>query len=98
MTLDSMIDHTGFAPQRRVRVRGRRAAMVAEAIASFALMLSIAVAVTAVSIGIARADVLAAATGEPAARVAAAILLAVVLVGIGGLSALLSRSEAKSGR
>jgi|SRR5215472_1952551 len=98
MTLDSMIDHTGFAPQRRVRVRGRRATMVAEAIASFALVLSIAVAMTAVSIGIARADVLAAAVEEPTARVAAAILLALVLVAIGGLTALLSRSEAKSGQ
>jgi hypothetical protein len=98
MTLESMIDHTGFAAQRRVRLSSRRAAMVAEAIASFALVLSITVAMTAVSIGIARADVLAAAAEDPTARVAAAILLALVLVGIGGLTALLSGSQAKSGQ
>ena len=91
------IDHTGFAPERNTHAQVRRTAAIAQVITSLALALSIAVAMTAVSIGIARADVLAAAADDATARVAAATLLALVLVGIGGLTALLSRAEAKSG-
>jgi hypothetical protein len=52
MTLDG-IDQAGFAPHSHVRVR--RSSMMAQLITSVALMLSIAVAATAVSIGIAHA-------------------------------------------
>ncbi len=96
MTLDT-IDCAGFAPQRHARAQGRRAAAIAQVITSLALVLSIAVAVTAVSIGIARADALAAAAEDPHARVAAAVLFALVLGGIGGLTALLSHGEATHG-
>ena len=47
------IDQAGFAPRSHARVR--RSSMMAQLITSVALMLSIAVAATAVSIGIAHA-------------------------------------------
>jgi hypothetical protein len=47
------IDQAGFAPRSHARVR--RSTMMAQLITSVALMLSIAVAATAVSIGIAHA-------------------------------------------
>ena len=92
------IDHTGFAPRRHACAQGRRSAVIVEAMTSLALVLSLFVAVTAVTIGIARADGLAATAKEPHARIAAAILFAVVLVGMSGLTALLSRHDAKAGR
>lgn len=55
MTFDRT-DRTGFAPPRSVRTRARRCTAVAQLITSGALVLSIAIAATTVSIGIARAD------------------------------------------
>jgi hypothetical protein len=47
---------TGFAPRHRDRAVIRRSGLVVQAIATVALVLSLAVAATAVSIGIARAQ------------------------------------------
>ena len=94
MTLDTT-DRTGFAPRREMQAQGRRATMIAQFITSLALVLSIAVAVTAVSIGIARADTLSGAAEDLHSRLAAATLFAIVLVGIGGLTALLAHSGSK---
>ncbi len=69
MTCDP-IDHAGFAARGQTRVRGRRGRAVAQLITSAALMLSIAVAATAVSIGIAHADGIATDTEKQNARVA----------------------------
>ena len=62
MTLEG-IDQAGFAPRSHARVR--RSTMMAQLITSVALMLSIAVAATAVSIGIAHARGVAAGTVNP---------------------------------
>jgi hypothetical protein len=84
MTSDR-IDRTGFAPPRSVRARGHRSTAVAQLITSAALMFSIAVTATVVSIGIARADAFPAIADDSHMHVA--ILLALVLVGMGGLTA-----------
>jgi hypothetical protein len=92
MTLDR-IDRTGFAPRRHECVHGRRSTVVAQLITTVSLVLSIAVAATAVSIGIARADGLAAVAEDPNAHIA--ILLSLVLVGMGGLTAFMSRGRTR---
>jgi hypothetical protein len=53
------------------------------------LVLSLAVAFTAVSIGIARADTLAPFGGSGSGRLALAMLVGVVIAGVGGLTAAL---------
>jgi len=60
------IDQAGFAPRNHIRVRGRRSRMVAQLIASVALVLSIAVAATAATIGIAHAGSVASCVVKPA--------------------------------
>ena len=65
MTPDS-IDQAGFAPRNHARVRGRRSRMLAQLVTSVALVLSIAVAATAVTIGIAHAVGIASCTVKPA--------------------------------
>ena len=94
-----IIDHTGFAARPHARAEGCGSAAIAQAIASLALVLSLAVAVTAVTIGIARADGFPLAPEDPPARIAAAILFGLVLVGMGGLSALRpARHSARRGQ
>lgn len=83
-----IIDGTGFAARPHARGEGCGSAVIAQAIASLALVLSLAVAVTAVTIGIARADGFPLVAEDPPARIAAAILFGLVLVGMGGLTAL----------
>ena len=60
------IDQAGFAPRNHIRVRGRRSRMVAQLITSVALVLSIAVAATAATIGIAHAGGIACCIVKPA--------------------------------
>ena len=55
MTTDR-IERTGFAPHAGERVRGRHCTIVVQLIAAAALVMSIAVTATVVTIGIARAD------------------------------------------
>jgi len=93
MTLDR-IDRTGFAPHGCERV-GHRSTAFAQLVASAALALSIAVAATVVSIGIARAEGLAGAD-RANASVAAAIVVAIVLVGMVGLTAWVNRGRARA--
>lgn len=95
MTPD-MIDLMGFAPRPHVRARSDHAAAIAQVIALLALVVSTAVAATAVTIGIARADALAAIPDDPLNRLAAPALLALAVVGIGGLAVL--RSAARANR
>ncbi len=86
---------TALGSWAQVCADARGSAVLAQAIASLALVLSLAVALTAVTIGIARADGLAAAAQDPHARFAAAILLALALAGMGGLTARMSRGSAR---
>ena len=84
MTFDRT-DRTGFAPPRGVRTGGHRCTAVAQLITSVALVVSIAVAATAVTMGIARADSFPAVAEDSSTHVA--VLLSLVLVGMGGLTA-----------
>jgi hypothetical protein len=92
MTFDR-IDRAGFAPRPLESVHGRRSTMLAQLITTVALVLSIAVAATAVSIGIARADGLAPAAEGQNAHVA--VVLALAFVGIGGLTAFVTRGRTR---
>ena len=93
MTLDHT-DRTGFAPRRHVRSQGHRSAAVAQLVTSAALVFSIAIAATAVSIGIARADGLVATATDPGTHVA--IVSIVALAGLGGLTGVsLARARAR---
>ena len=92
MTFDR-IDRTGFEPPRSVRTRGPRCTAVAQLITSAALVLSIAVAATAVSIGIARADGFPAVAEDSTTHVA--VLFTLVLVGMGGLTAWMTSGHAR---
>jgi hypothetical protein len=71
MTFDRN-DPADFAPHRCERRLGRRSSAFAQLITSGALALSIAVAVTAVSMGIARADGLVAVANDSIVHVAVA--------------------------
>jgi hypothetical protein len=93
MTLDH-IDRTGFAPRHLVRSQDHRSDAIAQLVTSAALVFSIGVAVTAVSIGIARADGLAATAADPGTHVAIASIIA--LAGLGGMTGVsLARARAR---
>jgi hypothetical protein len=81
MTLDH-IDRNGFSTRPQVRNQGHRSAAVAQLVASAALVFSIAIAATAVSIGIARADGLVATATDADTHIAIASIIA--LAGLGG--------------
>jgi LDH2 family malate/lactate/ureidoglycolate dehydrogenase len=87
-------DRTGFAPHRRERRRGRSTAF-AQLITSVALVLSIAVAATAVSMGIARADGVAAVAQDSSTHVAIASVLAMVVIAA-GLAVAVRRSSVRT--
>ena len=91
MTFDR-IDHNGFTPPRSTRA-GHRSTALAQLLTSAALVLSIAIAATAVSVGIARADGLKAIAEDSHAYVA--VLLSLLLVGMGGLTAWMSLGGAR---
>jgi hypothetical protein len=69
-----------------------RSLAVVELIATVGLALSTLVAVTAVSIGIARADSLATAD-HPSAPLALALFIGLLLSGMGGLTALMAKGS-----
>ena len=79
MTFDRT-DCAGFAPHRCERQHGHRSTAFAQLVTSAALVASIAVAATAVTIGIARADGLVAVAVDSTAHVAVASVLALILV------------------
>ena len=74
-------------PMRRDRVLKKRGNVFAGLITSIALLLSIAVAITAVSIGIARANPLAIATETDGSPMALALFVGIMLAGMGGITA-----------
>ena len=69
----------------------RRSILFVELITTAALALSTAVAVTAVSIGMARADVIGSVTHGDGASLAIAIFMAALFSAMGGLTALMAR-------
>jgi hypothetical protein len=64
-----------------------------ELITTAALALSTAVAVTAVSIGMARADVIGSVTHGDSASLAIALFMAILFSAMGGLTALMARGH-----
>jgi hypothetical protein len=70
----------------------RRPVALVELIAAVALVLSTVVAVTAVSIGIARADVFGIRTDADSASLAIALLIGLLLLAMGGFTALMADS------
>ena len=82
-------DQMGFTPPPRRKLgRERRMTMLAELVATVGLAAGTLVAATVITAGIARADGLAALPGQHTSIVAVAVLLALLLAGMGGLTAL----------
>src|SRR5438093_11633382 len=73
-----------------------RSIVFVELITTAALALSTAIAVTAVSIGIARADVVGAVANGDSTPFAVALLIGLLLSAMGGLTALLAASPCAS--
>jgi hypothetical protein len=87
-------DRAGFDhPSRRQRTAQQRTALAL--IASVALALSTAVAATIVSIGMARAETLRTVADGDSGPFAVALFLGLVLAGMGGLTAIVTRNERK---
>ena len=77
------IENTGFTPPRPAN---RLAAALAELIASAGLALATVVTVTAVTVGVARANVADGVIGNEGSVFAIALVLGLAFIGIGGLS------------
>jgi Na+/pantothenate symporter len=81
--------NTGFkAPSGRRLGREHRTAALAELVASIVLALCTVIAVTAVTVGIARADVVGNVIDHETSLFAVALMLGLVFIVIGGVSAL----------
>ncbi len=81
------------------RLRARHAfADIALLIITVALVVSLVIAATVVSIGMARADTLGTIAGSNGERFALAIVLAFVVVGLVGLTAVVARDGARPQR
>jgi hypothetical protein len=81
------IESSGFTPPAsRSLGTERRTAALAQLVAGAALALSTIVAVTAVSVGIARASVVDGVVGNEGSLFGVALLLGLIFVGMGGLS------------
>jgi hypothetical protein len=80
---------TGFtAPANRVLGCEHRTVAVAELVASLALALCTLIAATAVSVGIARADVVGNVIDNEGSLFAIALVLGLLFIGMGGLTIL----------
>ena len=98
MTRDQ-IAGIGFQhPVRSRRPLTPRNVAFAELIMTFVLVLSIAVAATAVGIGIARADAMGALSGGHDGTLAIATFLALLIAGMGGLTAAVTRRAGEKTR
>jgi len=83
------IESAGFTPPAgRAIGREHRTAVFAELVATLALVFSIVVAATVVSIGVARADVAANVIDNEGGLFAIALLLGLLFIGMGGLTVL----------
>jgi uncharacterized membrane protein YuzA (DUF378 family) len=75
-------------PAKRVLGRQRRNVVIAELVTTIALALCTLVAVTVVSVGIARADVVGNVIDNESSLFAIALLLGLLFIGMGGLTIL----------
>jgi hypothetical protein len=83
------IEDAGFAaPSGRMLGQERRTVAVAQLLATLGLALSTIVAVTVVSVGIARANVASAVIDNEGGLFAVTLLLGVLFIGLGGLTLL----------
>jgi hypothetical protein len=83
------IQSAGFTPPAsRALGSERRTAVFAELVATIGLALSVLVAATVVSIGVARADVATNVIDNEGGLFAIALLLGLLFIGMGGLTAL----------
>lgn len=83
------IRSAGFMPPRNRKLgTERRTSALAELFASLALALSTLIAATAVSIGIARADVAGNVIDNEGSLFAIALVLGLLFIGVGGLTIL----------
>jgi len=88
--MTGLTGHVGFAsPVTDKKFSKRRAGI--ELLATIALAVSLAVAATAVSIGVARAQALGAVTRHDGTAMAIGLCLAAVMIGTAGLTAVVSR-------
>jgi len=98
MTRDQ-IAGIGFQhPVRNRRPLTPRKVAFAELIMTFALVLSIAVAATAIGIGIARAEAASALSGNHDGTLALATLLGLLIAGMGGITAAVTRRAGEKTR
>jgi hypothetical protein len=82
----------GFsAPARHPLGRERRTVMLAELVAGLALALSTMIAATVLTVGIARAGVIDGVVGHEGSLFSVALLIGVIVIGIGGLAVLPDR-------
>ncbi len=84
-------------PGRMARFQCRRSAGHAELVAGVALVLSILVAAAAVGVGVAHAHALQGGS-EETARFAVAVLVGLLLVGMGGFTALVTSGRNETPR
>lgn len=83
------IEGTGFsAPPDHLLGRERRSVAVAALVATTGLALAIIIAVTAVSVGIARANVIGNVIDNEGSLFAIALMLGLLFIGMGGLTVL----------
>jgi hypothetical protein len=82
-------------PSAHTSATKHRSIAFVELITTAALALSTAVAVTAVSIGIARADVTGAVANGDGAPFAIALFIALLLSGMGGLTAVMAADDTR---
>ena len=98
MTRDQ-IAGIGFQhPVRNRRPLTPRKVAFAELSMTFALVLSIAVAATAIGIGIARAEAASALSGNHDGTLALATLLGLLIAGMGGITAAVTRRAGEKTR
>jgi hypothetical protein len=85
LVMSKPVDHSGFTPPGgRALGNERRIAALAELVATAALALCTVVAATVVSVGIARAHGIAATTGSDGSLYGIALLLVLIVIGVGG--------------
>ena len=83
------LESSGFTPPcGRVLGRERRTVALAELVATIALALGTLVAVTVVSVGIARADVAGNIVGHESSLFGIALMLGLLFIVMGGITAL----------
>jgi hypothetical protein len=95
--MDAQPGRVGFDPPIAGQTFLNRRVVAVELMTTAALAVSLVVAVTAVSIGIARADTLRTITDGDRGPFAAALFLGLLIAGAGGLIALMARA-AEGGR